>query len=106
MLRKTGGIHFKFTVKVLYNGVVKTFEVRPQETVKYLLEEAIRVFGAANPHTASDGEFVFATDFYARKFGGRLDWIVHRTASRRRHAHGRRRLSRQPGSGCRRCDAP
>jgi hypothetical protein len=43
----------KFTVQVLYNGVVKTFEVRPQETVKHLLDEAIRVFGAANPHTLS-----------------------------------------------------
>jgi hypothetical protein len=43
----------KFTVKVLYNGVVKTFEVRPEETVKQLLDEAIRVFGAASPHTLS-----------------------------------------------------
>lgn len=43
----------KFTVKVLYNGVVKTFEARPEETVKHLLDEAIRVFGAANPHTLS-----------------------------------------------------
>jgi hypothetical protein len=43
----------KFTVKVLYNGVDKSFEVRPVETVKHLLDEAIRVFGAANPHTLS-----------------------------------------------------
>jgi hypothetical protein len=43
----------KFTVKVLYNGVEKPFEVRPEETVKHLLNEAIRVFGAANPHTLS-----------------------------------------------------
>jgi hypothetical protein len=43
----------EFKVKVLYNGVDKIFEVRPKETVKYLLDEAIRVFGAANPHTLS-----------------------------------------------------
>lgn len=43
----------KFTVKVLYNGVFKTFEVRPEGTVKHLLDEAIRAFGAANPHTLS-----------------------------------------------------
>ncbi|MGZ6185854.1 MAG: hypothetical protein ACXWNN_08170 [Candidatus Binataceae bacterium] len=43
----------KFTVKVLYNGVVKTFEVRPEEAIKHLLDEAIRAFGAANPHTLS-----------------------------------------------------
>jgi chromosome segregation ATPase len=43
----------KFTVKVLYNGVVKTFEVRAEETVKHLLDEAIRAFGAVNPHTLS-----------------------------------------------------
>jgi hypothetical protein len=42
-----------FKVWVLYNGVKKPFEVRPEETVKRLLEEAIRIFGAANPHTLS-----------------------------------------------------
>jgi hypothetical protein len=43
----------EFTVKVLYNGVDKQFKVRPEEAVKHLLDEAIRVFGAANPHTLS-----------------------------------------------------
>jgi hypothetical protein len=43
----------QFTVKVLYNGVDKPFAVRPEETVKHLLDETIRVFGATNPHTLS-----------------------------------------------------
>jgi len=43
----------QFKVKVLYNGVDKTFEVRPEETVKHLLDQAISAFGAANPHTLS-----------------------------------------------------
>lgn len=43
----------EFTVKVLYNGLEKPFTVRAEETVKKLLDEAIRVFGAANPHTLS-----------------------------------------------------
>ena len=43
----------EFTVKVLYNGLEKPFTVRPEETVKKLLDEAIRVFGATNPHTLS-----------------------------------------------------
>jgi hypothetical protein len=43
----------QFKVKVLYNGVDKTFEVRPEETVKHLLNQAISAFGAANPHTLS-----------------------------------------------------
>src|SRR5690348_16377212 len=43
----------EFTVTVLYNGLEKPFTVRPEETVKKLLDEAIRVFGAANPHTLS-----------------------------------------------------
>jgi len=34
------------------------------------------------------------------------DWVMHRAASRRRHSHGRRRLSRQSRDGRRRCDAP
>ena len=43
----------EFKVEVLYNGVQKPLTARPDETVKRLLEEAIRVFGAANPHTLS-----------------------------------------------------
>ncbi|MBI3699657.1 MAG: hypothetical protein HY242_04340 [Afipia sp.] len=44
----------EFKVEVLYNGVKKKFDVRPQETVKQLLEEAIREFGPLNnPHTLS-----------------------------------------------------
>jgi hypothetical protein len=37
---------------VLYNGLKKRFEVRPEETVKHLLDQAIRAFGSipkANP---------------------------------------------------------
>jgi hypothetical protein len=44
----------EFTVEVLYNGVKKKFEARPEETVKHLLEQAIRAFGSVpNPHTLS-----------------------------------------------------
>jgi hypothetical protein len=43
-----------FTIEVLYNGVKKSFEVGLQETVKHLLEQAIRAFGSVpNPHTLS-----------------------------------------------------
>jgi hypothetical protein len=43
----------QFKIQVLYNGVDKTFEVRPEETVKHLLDQAISAFGAAAPHTLS-----------------------------------------------------
>ena len=43
-----------FTVEVLYDGVKKSFEVRVGETVKHLLDKAIRAFGTLpNPHTLS-----------------------------------------------------
>jgi hypothetical protein len=43
-----------FTVEILYDGVKKKFEVRPEETVKTLLEKAIAAFGPLpNPHTLS-----------------------------------------------------
>jgi len=43
-----------FTVEVLYNGVKKKFEVRLEEAVKRLLEQAIAAFGPLpNPHTLS-----------------------------------------------------
>jgi len=43
-----------FTVEVLYDGVKKPFEVRIEETVKHLLDKAIRAFGPLpNPHTLS-----------------------------------------------------
>ena len=41
----------QFTVLVLYNGVPKKFEVRQDELVKRLLEQAIQGFGPiTNPH--------------------------------------------------------
>jgi hypothetical protein len=41
----------EFEVIVLYNGVKKPFEVRRDELVKMLLNEAIRTFGPINnPH--------------------------------------------------------
>jgi hypothetical protein len=44
----------EFPVEVLYNGVKKKFEVRAQETVKHLLDQALRAFGSLpNPHTLS-----------------------------------------------------
>jgi vacuolar-type H+-ATPase subunit F/Vma7 len=44
----------QYTVVVIYNGVKKKFEVRPEETVKHLLDEAIKAFGSIpNPHTLS-----------------------------------------------------
>jgi hypothetical protein len=44
----------QFTVEILYDGVKKTFEVRIEETVKHLLDQAIRAFGPLpNPHTLS-----------------------------------------------------
>ena len=46
--------HHPFKVDVLYNGVAKHFEVRPQELVKALLEQAIKKFGPIpNAHTLS-----------------------------------------------------
>jgi hypothetical protein len=40
-----------FTVEVLYDGVKKPFVVRPEETVKRLLDQAIQAFGPLpNPH--------------------------------------------------------
>jgi len=42
---------FQFEVTVLYNGVKKLFEVRRDELVKMLLDEAIQRFGPINnPH--------------------------------------------------------
>ena len=42
----------EFPVKVLYDGQYKTFEVRAEEKVKKLLDQAIAAFGAGpNPHT-------------------------------------------------------
>jgi len=39
---------------VLYDGVKKPFVVRPEETVKRLLDQAISAFGPLpNPHTLS-----------------------------------------------------
>ena len=43
----------EYTVTILYNGVEKPFQVRPEETVRRLLDQAIRIFGAAAPHTLS-----------------------------------------------------
>jgi NAD(P)-dependent dehydrogenase (short-subunit alcohol dehydrogenase family) len=44
----------KFKVEVLYDGVKKTFEVRLEEAIKKLLEQAIRAFGQLpNPHMLS-----------------------------------------------------
>ena len=43
-----------FSVEVVYDGVKKKFEVRNEETVKQLLDQAIRAFGPLpNPHTLS-----------------------------------------------------
>jgi Ubiquitin family len=43
-----------FTVEVLYDGVKKPFVVRPNETVKQLLDQAIKAFGPLpNPHMLS-----------------------------------------------------
>ena len=41
---------FQSEVTVLYNGVKKLFEVRRDELVKMLLDEAIQRFGPNNPH--------------------------------------------------------
>jgi len=44
----------EFTIEILYDGVKKKFEVRIEETVKMLLDNAIRAFGPLpNPHTLS-----------------------------------------------------
>jgi hypothetical protein len=52
-----------FTVEIIYDGVKKKFEVRIEETVKHLLDQAIRAFGPLpNPHTLSlyrDGKAKF-----------------------------------------------
>jgi len=41
-----------FKVEVLYDGIKKQFEVRVEETVKHLLDQAIRAFGQLpQPHT-------------------------------------------------------
>lgn len=41
----------EFAVEVLYDGVKKKFEVRLEETVKMLLDQAIKAFGPLpNPH--------------------------------------------------------
>ncbi len=43
-----------FEVTVLYDGVKKPFKVRVEETVKHLLDQAIRAFGQLpNPHMVS-----------------------------------------------------
>lgn len=43
-----------FRVEVLYDGIKKPFKVRIEETVKHLLDQAIRAFGQIpNPHTLS-----------------------------------------------------
>ena len=55
---------------------------------------------------ASDDELVFATDFYARKFGGRRTGSCTELLRAGRHADRRRHLSRQSGGGRRRRDAP
>jgi len=42
----------EFTIEILYDGVKKKFEVRIEETVKHLLDQAIGAFGPLpNPHT-------------------------------------------------------
>jgi hypothetical protein len=42
----------EFEVTVLYDGVKKKFEVKPEELVKKLLDQAIAAFGPLpNPHT-------------------------------------------------------
>lgn len=44
----------KFEVEVIYNGIEKKFEVEVSETVKQLLENAIRVFSVTQqPHLLS-----------------------------------------------------
>jgi hypothetical protein len=41
----------QFSVTVLYNGVAKKFEVRREELVRRLLDEALKAFGPINnPH--------------------------------------------------------
>jgi hypothetical protein len=43
-----------FKVEVIYNGVSKPFEVKRDELVKKLLDEALAAFGPIqNPHTMS-----------------------------------------------------
>jgi hypothetical protein len=43
-----------FEVSVTYNGVTKSFDVRRNELVKTLLDQAISAFGSPpNPHTLS-----------------------------------------------------
>ena len=42
----------KYEVEIVYDGVKKSFEVRPHETVKSLLDKATNAFGPLpNPHT-------------------------------------------------------
>jgi hypothetical protein len=44
----------QFPVEIVYDGVKKKFEVRLEETVKRLLDQAIAAFGPLpNPHTLS-----------------------------------------------------
>jgi hypothetical protein len=44
----------QFRIDVLYDGVKKPFEVRREEHIKKLLDEAVRAFGPLpNPHTLS-----------------------------------------------------
>jgi hypothetical protein len=44
----------QFQVEVVYDGIKKHFEVRLEETMKQLLDQAIRAFGPLpNPHTLS-----------------------------------------------------
>jgi hypothetical protein len=43
-----------FKISVIYNGVEKEFRIKPNETVKQLLDQAIQAFGiTANVHTLS-----------------------------------------------------
>jgi hypothetical protein len=47
------GAQKKFSITVVYNGVSKSIEVQPQETIKAVFEHALRAFGPITvpPHT-------------------------------------------------------
>lgn len=40
----------KFEIEILYNGVEKKLKVEEEDTVKQVLERAIQIFGAQQPH--------------------------------------------------------
>ena len=51
-IREAHHHHPEFEVTVLYDGVKKKFEVKPEELVKKLLDQAVQAFGPLpNPHT-------------------------------------------------------